>query len=191
MDRSGTWVHGVVEIPINQDREFLVLPRRVAEQQARWVQVLSSGTWGDVRASATEDEYTEILERAGYGSFEGFVQHLSTGRPIPGSLGEAKDSFDDVDWETLPTDDQPFAPFDDIPSVADGDFPPSVHFLMNQLLPSEIVEKYGERYETILNGTFARFAPEVARDLVKDMRDRGFDLEENTQLLTAVMAMFG
>lgn len=176
------WLYGVVELPWDQGSELLVLPRPVAVQQARWIKVLSSGTWGDLRDVATAEEYAEVLERAGYGSFEGFSEHLSTGRPIPGSVEVAADAFA-TRSPNPPGDDQDFLPRDQIPSHADGDFPPDVHYLMNVHLPTDVVRAYGEAYETVFNGTYARFTPEVIQDLVSALEQRGFEVEEDMGLL--------
>ena len=185
-----TWVYAVVELPWDQGAELLVLPRSVAEQQAHWSTVFSLGTWGGVRDEATPEEYEELLERAGFGTFGGFAEHLSVGRPIPGVERLAKAAFEERQPEDLPGDEDPFLPSDQIPAYSDGDFPPDVHWLMNELLPAGIVSDHGERYQTSINGTYARFDPPAASAVVKALTEHGIDVEEDADLLSAAVAPF-
>lgn len=188
--RLMTWIYGVVELPWDQGKELLVLPRSVAEQQARWTYLFSLGTWGEVRKEASPEEYRELLERAGFGSFEGFAKHLLVGRPIPGVEEMANAAFEEQKHREPPEDDELFEPRNQIPAYADGDFPPDLHWLMHNLLPAGIVADYGESYETTLNGTYARFEAQASTDVVNALKELGLEVEEDVTLLSeAVMPL--
>jgi len=136
---------------------LVFLPREVAEEQAALVDLLSCDTWGELRAKATPEQFEEILGLAGYGTFEEYTRYLAVGRPVPGAYEDAAEGFLDEDKE-FPEDDDFFL-LDEIGAYGDGDWPPDPCYLMAEHLPSEIVEEFGEYYETIFNGTYARLDP--------------------------------
>ena len=133
---------------------LLVLPRTIYEYWVRRLDVLDCGTWGDVR-DIGDDVYSEVLGLAGYGTFEEFSEHLEiTGEaPLVGSREVALDAWQKADHR-LPGHDDEFAA-NDIPAVADGDWPADVRYLMNEYLPEEILRKQGTTYMTVMNGVYA------------------------------------
>ena len=172
------WVYGVVEL--EGGAELLVLPRPEAEQQVRWVKVLSSGTWGELRQVATADEYIELLEHAGYE----VDADLSSEGPNPDSE-ELTEASDEEETSKPPSDEQPFLPSQAISSWWDGFFPPDLHYLMYQLLPRDVAKAHGEIYVTMDGAHGVTFSPEAMPGLVTAMRQHGFVLEEDRGLLSA------
>ena len=177
------WIYGVVEPNWVDVAEFVVLPRTVAEQQARWMDLFSCRTWGEVRREATDEEYTELLELAGHGSFEGFARYLSVGDPVPGVEAQAWAGYQARQAQNPFGEDDPFEPFNQISACIDGDFPPRLEFLMHQLLPREVSSAFGDVYETIFNGTFVRFEPEAQDPVLAALRQRGYRLTEDLSLV--------
>lgn len=70
------------------------------------------------------------------------------------------EAFDEND-EERPAGDDPFDP-ESLPGWSDGDYPPWLQAEMDQLLPREILAKYGVRTTTHVNGSYWHI-PEVKR----------------------------
>lgn len=164
---------------------LVFLPREVAEEQAALVGLLDCGTWGELRAKATPEQFEKILGLAGYGSFEEYTKYLAVGRPLPGVYEEAAESFleEDKEW---PEDDDVFLE-SEIGAYGDGDWPPDPCYLMAEHLPGEVVEESGEYYETIFNGTYARLDAE-ADDVAAALRAMGHTCTEDQNLIGRTQA---
>jgi hypothetical protein len=165
---------------------LIVLPRSVALGIAERVRILGCKTWGAVRADASPDVYQEVLELAGYGSFEDFAQHLSVGAAVPGALEEAKDQYERVGSE-LPDDGEPFDAYRDVSAFADGDWPVPIQLAMHDFLPRDIVERYGTSYETNFNGTFVELDAQHRAQIIADLEREGFTCREDPQLIAQLM----
>lgn len=164
---------------------LVFLPRDVAEEQASLVNLLDCGTWGELRAKATPEQFEEVLGLAGYGTFEEYTKYLAVGRPLPEAYDTAAESFleEDKEW---PEDDDAFL-LSKISAFADGDWPPDPCYLMARHLPSEIVGDFGEYYETIFNGTFFRLEAE-AEEVAAALRAAGHTCVEDQELIGRIQA---
>jgi hypothetical protein len=134
---------------------LVILPREVAKEQASLVDLIECGTWGELRRQATPEQFEEILGLAGYGSFEDYTKYLAVGRLVPRAELAAAVSFleEDKEWP----DDEDLFEVRRIGAYSDGDWPPDPLYLMDQYLPREIIDEFGDEYETVFNGTFVRF----------------------------------
>jgi hypothetical protein len=68
-------------------------------------------------------------------------------------------------------------------SYADGDFPPAPQLLMMEYLPSDVVEKFGNVYETNFNGTFVDFQKDQVTEIVAALEKDGFRCAEDQTLI--------
>lgn len=73
----------------------------------------------------------------------------------------------------LPQDDQVFA-LDDIPGYVDGDWPEWPAQLMLKLVPSAIADRYGNKVDSVFNGTFLEFDAADEEKIVAEMNATGF-----------------
>ncbi|MCA2997682.1 MAG: hypothetical protein ING75_03675 [Rhodocyclaceae bacterium] len=97
--------------------------------------ISSSKTWGEFRAAMPAEEYSSILA----------------------------DAFDEV-GERRPTSSSLFLS-EQVPGVSDGDYPPWLQAEMETVLPLDILERFGERKSTYLNGDYW-FIPSENKDAV-------------------------
>jgi len=86
----------------------------------------------------------------------------------------------DPDAET-PGPDDPFE-IDQIPSFADGDFPPNPSILMTEHVPDEVRSLCGDGYETIFNGYVTEFDVKSEQDVLAWFVKAGFTVEPNAVL---------
>ncbi|WP_167330085.1 hypothetical protein [Rhodococcoides fascians] len=73
----------------------------------------------------------------------------------------------------LPQDDQIFL-LDDIPGHVDGDWPEWPAQLMLKLVPSAIADRYGNKVDSVFNGTFLEFDAADEEKIVAEMNATGF-----------------
>jgi hypothetical protein len=165
---------------------LVILPREVAKEQASLVDLIECGTWGELRAKATPEQFEEILGLAGYGSFEDYTKYLAVGRPVPGVELTAADSFleEDKEW---PDDDDLFE-VRRIGAYGDGDWPPDPLYLMDQHLPQEVIDEFGDEYETVFNGTFVRFDVQDREAILAALRALGHTYTEDQALIGRTQA---
>jgi hypothetical protein len=162
---------------------LIILPRSVAEQLKELNAALCSSTWGELRRVASAEIYAEILGQAGYGDLDEFLSHLDVGKPVPGARTEALRKYVEKNGDPLPVDDDPFDADRDLGSYADGDFPPAPQLLMMEYLPSDVVEKFGNVYETNFNGTFVDFAKDQLPGVLAALKKNGFSCTEDQELI--------
>jgi hypothetical protein len=136
-----------------------------------------------MRATAPAEVYLEILGQAGFGDFDDFAKHLAVGTPVPGSMGEALRAYASKQDQELPNDEDPFDLYS-LPSVGDGDFPPSPQLLMHDLLPNDVVV-LGEIRETTFNGTFVEFSPDRADEILGLLKRMGYTCVNDQPLIEA------
>jgi hypothetical protein len=162
---------------------LIFLPRPVAEQLRELNAALNSATWGELRRDASAEIYAEVLGQAGYGDLEEFLSSLDVGNPIPGARTEALRTYAEKQGDPLPQDDDAFDPDRDLSSYADGDFPPAPQLLMMEYLPNDVVEKFGNVYDTNFNGTFVDFDKDQQTEIVAALEKRGFSCSEGQTLI--------
>ncbi len=180
--RNTELVWAVVPAPWADEENLVVLARSTFEHWSKRIPVLACSSWGDLRRAITPEVYAEVCGLCGYGSFEDFTTHLDiTGSaPLPHLRTAAADVYD-AD-AVPPGDDEPFSAYDDIGACADGDWPPAIPYLMNQELPSEILDRYAERTETNFNGTFATLLASDKAAVLHDLETLGYRVVEDPEL---------
>ena len=138
------------------DSELLLIPEEVLNEWLPMVAVLKCSTWGEVRALGPA-VHQEVLGIAGYGEFADYIANFAVTGEAPG-ITPGPDAFErfaaQQDAE-IPADDQEFDAFSDIPMAADGDWPPSVHLLMAEHLPAEVLQAFATWTRTTFNGDYA------------------------------------
>jgi hypothetical protein len=171
-----------------QGDNLVVLPHDVAEYWLLRVPVLACTTWGEVRAAVSPEVYREVLDLAGYGSFEDYTEHLqiSGSVPLPGVNDEAAAQYAEVS-EGFPEDDQPFDASTDIPACADGDWPADPLYMMNQHLPEEVLDEFAETYATSFNGDFSMIPWDTAAAALARLTALGFTLREDDRVSQLAM----
>jgi hypothetical protein len=162
---------------------LVVLPADTVEYWLARMPVLECRTWGQLRATVTPEVYREVLGLAGHGELAEYLQHLAiTGTaPLPGVVQEATRQYAAVPDEP-PGDDQPFEATDDLPACADGDWPPSPMYLMNQELPGEVLKEFAETYSTNFNGDFSTIPWDQADNALARLTELGFPLREDPRV---------
>lgn len=140
----------------NDESQLIILPSEVVSEWLPIVSVLGCETWADVKALGP-DIYYEVLGLAGHGEYADFIRGFDVAGEAPALAPspEALAEYLRLSDEGVPSDDEPFEAFNDIPAVADGDWPPNVHLLMAERLPSEVLERFATIRQTVFNGDFA------------------------------------
>jgi len=123
-------------------------PRSDAESIQRMFDVVEAKTWGEVRGILKPAEFAQLKE--------GYTFRLN--------------DTDDPTYE--PADDEPFDP-DDAAAYSDGDWPLPLTFRMDWL-PQDLVDRYGEKVTTMLNGDYLAIEPKHLEDVANALRARGY-----------------
>lgn len=123
----------------------------------------SSETWGDFRRKIGPDEYARLYE----GAFD------------PPDPDEDPEEIDEDRLE--PADDEPFSS-DNVPGYSDGDYPPWLATEINRYLPTDILQRFGRRDSSILNGAFYKIEITQREAILKALTDVGFTVEEREDL---------
>lgn len=167
---------------------FFALPRPYAEYVAEVMRIMNTcKTWGEVRAEASKDLYEEILGQAGYGDLDDdAVGYIRLRNPMPGSSEGMKVEWVGAETLSVPADDDPFVPME-IDSYSCGDYPPPFESLQNSVLPDDLIRRFGSRYETSINGTFAELHPETGPELIAELERRGHRCVEETEMFEQSM----
>ncbi|NNC91631.1 MAG: hypothetical protein HKN80_03980 [Acidimicrobiia bacterium] len=172
------YVYGV--LPSSDGQELLVLPADSALELAEIMDLLRSHTWGDLRAKASPDQYRELLEKSGYGEFAELAAHLPIGSGVREALEFALSEFDPR--AVPPADGEPFDPH----RVATGaEFPPDAHHVQNLHVAPDIVDRWGERYETAPNLPCVMLRADGLRDVVQRLEADGHTCREDADLIRA------
>lgn len=171
-DRSWVWDEAT---DWSDELVLIVLPQAEYEYWVRRLDVRSCSTWGEVRALG-DDVYAEVLGLAGYGTFEEYSQHLAIQgeAPLIGAEQTAREQWLASDHDLPDLDDD----FDvnSLGAFADGDWPPSVNYLMHALLPDELVRNHGSTYMTVLNGVQATLMVDHRDAVLAEMASRGYTM---------------
>ena len=102
--------------------------------------------------------------------------------------GEFAQSLPEGEWaevlERLEEVPDPAAPFDadEVPGHADGDYPTWLAARMVDILPAEVVTKYGARIDSVLNGEAIELPWAQAEDIAANLRRLGHRVELRTDL---------
>jgi hypothetical protein len=114
----------------------------------------ASKTWGDFRHAVGEHEYQALLSK----------MSVDISQPV-----------------VVPNDEDPFD-HNKIHGYADGDYPEWLQRQMEQLLPADILAKFGERMATRLNGDYVHIDPSSEKRFVLALRKRGYEVHRRDDL---------
>lgn len=137
--------------------ELLIVLERTLDSWLPMMDVLDCNTWGEVKALGPK-VYNEVLSISGYGEFADYIANFATTGQAPGIYPgpEAIAEWAAKQDEEAPTDDQYFEAYNNIPMVADGDWPPDIHLMIGENLPAAVLDEFAEWTYTTFNGDFAR-----------------------------------
>jgi hypothetical protein len=179
------YVWAVTDLPRELGTELFVIPRSSADDLGETLTLFRQcHTWGELRNQASPEKFQEIAGLAGYEDFGAQSAHLLIGKPVPGALAAARAEFEE-DTE-LPDDDAEFNAYD-IGAVADGDYPPYIYYLMALHVPSDLIDAHGEQYETVFNGTYARFDAAAAKPVIDGLVAAAHSCTEDRALIDAAI----
>jgi hypothetical protein len=128
-------------------------PARAEEVDAIYRAITKSRTWGELEAALPGDEYEWIVSRA--------FDEEGLERPAPG---------------------EPFRS-ELVPGYCDGDYPPWLQREMADVLPEEVVARFGRREETCINGTVLQIDEEVRPRVVAMLLRAGYELVRREDLM--------
>lgn len=80
------------------------------------------------------------------------------------------------DSDIVRTDDETLDA-DDIPGYADGDYPTWLQQVMLDWFPSDLIDRYGARSNSVLNGEFIDIPGDCAEEVAEELRQRGHTVE--------------
>ncbi len=176
------YVYGVLTNPSREEDELVVLPEDSAFELAEIRGLLRCRTWGDLRAKASPARYRELLTKCGYNEYAELSAELDLGGGLRGALEMALAEFDPR--AVPPGDDEPFHAHE-VAVDPDNDYPPDPHYLQNLLVSQQVVDRWGERYETPrhLPGAVLR-AADLA-DVINSLEAEGHRCREDPDLIRA------
>ena len=102
--------------------------------------------------------------------------------------GEFAQSLPEGEWaellERLEEAPDAAAPFDadEVPGHADGDYPTWLAARMVDIIPTDVVTKYGSRFDSVLNGEAVERPWAQADEIAADIRRLGHRVELRTDL---------
>ena len=177
------WWEGYGDVGVAFSGEFLfVVDECDLEHWAPRLSVLHCDTWGKVRELGDEI-YAEVLGLAGHGEYRDLVAHFAIQGTAPGISPspaiEAEHALNALD--KLPDDDESFSARD-LGACADGDWPPSIYYLVAEAVPSEVLEAYGETWETNFNGTYGILDATQREVAFAALEAAGYALEEDARI---------
>ena len=129
-----------------------------APERAKFIEqihqaIIQSKTWGEFRAAMPEEEYSVLHNRI----------------------------VEDWEPEDIPAGDDAFSS-DSVSGYSDGDYPAWLQQEMDEVLPKEILDAYGEYVGTMLNGNYWHIDPVVETELVEKLIKLGFEVEKREDL---------
>jgi hypothetical protein len=128
-------------------------PPEIAQDNARLHQAIeTSTTWEQFRKAIPPREYSEVVRYA----------------------------FD-LNGLPRPKGSDPFSS-EKVPGWTDGDYPPWLQQRMDEFLPEEVLEKFGNRSDTFLNGDFWFLDPADEGGICAMLRSLGWEVERAQEL---------
>jgi len=119
-----------------------------------------SQTWGEFCRRLPPTEYENL-----------FAEQFST---------DAKCIAEDPEC-AHPADDAPFSS-DSVPGYSDGDYPPWLATEQERHLPADVLQSFGTRQSSGLNGRFWSIPSEKRDAILETLRARGYELIERNDL---------
>lgn len=126
------------------------------EDRARWVARIHEA----IRTSKTWADFRRAMPRQDYS--EVLRAFDNAGEPRPRSTDEFSG--------------------DSLPGWSDGDYPPWLQPEMSQLLPEHILERFGKRKSSHINGSYWSIPPEAAESMCAELSSIGWRIEHAPDL---------
>lgn len=138
-------------------------PERAVEIDRLRRALETAETWGEFRRRIGPEAHAELF-----------------GEDFDAS--EFDDDSEDIDAN--PSGASADAPFDsyEVPGYADGDYPPWLSQEIDKYVPPEILERYATHHESVFNGSSYKIDPKHRNDIVKELTEVGFTVEEREDL---------
>lgn len=86
------------------------------------------------------------------------------------------------DEADLPSPDAPMDP-DAIPGNSDGDWPAWPDQIMLAILPHDVIERFGEEWESMLSGSHMSFDAQDEQAIVQALTDHGYRCTRDDQVI--------
>lgn len=135
---------------------FLVFARpRDAENVSKIYEALQAKTWKQFREKMPPEDYLSVID-----AIFANTEELSL---VPAD----NDLFD----ATI------------IPGYLDGDYPLWLQSVMENVIPKEIIEMYGRRVATRLNGSYVEFDISDENEIIKNLRKLDFKVVRRDDLM--------
>ena len=117
-------------------------------------------TWGEFRRRMPKDEYKEL-----------FADVFSTD----------PDELEVDEGAREPGDKEAFS-CEAVPGYSDGDYPPWVATEMDRYLPDSVIEAYGRKDDSVLNGSFLSVDAVHREKMIEALKSEGFEVIEREDL---------
>ena len=176
------YVYGVLTNPSRDEEELVVLPEDSAAELAEIRDLLRCKTWGELRSKASPSRYRELLTRCGYGEYAELSAELGIDSGVRGALEMAMAEFDP--HAVPPGDAEPFHAHEIAVDPAEN-YPPDHHYLQNLLVSPQIVDRWGERYETPRHLPCAMLRAANVTDVITSLEAEGHHCREDSDLIRA------
>ena len=144
------------------NNEIVFIPRRDAEALAAVRQALAAPTWGDFKQAAPDRHYRELVE---------LYRHAT--EPPRGTEPPPTDAF----------------PGQDLPWVADGDWPPFPATQMLDWVPAGIQQQFGRIEHDRLGHEWLAFDAQDEAALVAAFAENGYNLSRDDTLIRKATGM--
>ncbi|KKB86092.1 hypothetical protein VW29_04210 [Devosia limi DSM 17137] len=69
-----------------------------------------------------------------------------------------------------------FDGYEDIPAASDGDYPPWIQSSMHEFIPRQLLERFGSRQSSAINGYFWFIGEDRAEELLNAIRGEGYSV---------------
>ena len=179
------YVYGVLTNPSRDEEELVVLPEDEAFELAEIRDLLRCRTWGELRSKASPERYRELLAKCGYAEFAQLSAELNVDGGVRGALEMALAEFDS--HAVPPGDGEPFRA-NEIGVDPSGDYPPDPHYLQTLLMSPQIVDTWGERYESSRHVPCVMLRAANATDVITSLEAEGHRCREDSDLIRAGIA---
>ena len=87
----------------------------------------------------------------------------------------------DYDGDRRPNSHESFSG-DRVPGVPDGDYPRWLQPEMGDILPPDLLRRFGKRADTALNGSFTFIPPANAQAMIRALKALGYRVRSGTRL---------
>lgn len=119
--------------------------------------IKTAKTWADFRRLMPEGDYHELVNQV------------------------RKDWDEEESAGPMPSDDEAFDS-DRLPGYNDGDYPDWLQARADKFLPRDVLERFGVRETTVLNGNFWRLDPKDESGIVAMLATRGIEAVKREDL---------